>query len=303
MSLELPLTLFPSIEMPLSAILEGKDVNKENSMPKQTAESQAAMIVSKAKEFGADLAGIARVEDLKKSPSHLISECMPAFANVGAKQIEGRRPGQVDWPEGAKSAIVIAIEHPPQKPELDWWILGGKSAAGNTPGNKLLMASIKELADWIEQALDVTCFRLPYHIELGSIYMKDAAVLAGLGCIGKNNILVTPQYGPRQRLRVMLVDVDLPSTGPSDFDPCHNCDMPCRSACPVNAFKKTLYREDEYGYAQLPGRTGVYSRPLCSRLMDIACEKYEPIEIEGQDEPGKLARFCRKCEFACPVGR
>jgi len=272
-------------------------------MSEKTKKEQAELILVKAKEFGADLVGIARVEDLKQSPSHQISERMPAFANVGAKKIEGRRPGQVDWPEGAKSAIVIAIEHPPEKPELDWWILGSKSTAGNTPGNKLLMASIKKLADWIEQELDMTCFRLPYHIELGSIYMKDAAVLAGLGCIGKNNILVTPQYGPRQRLRVMLVDVDLPSTGPSEFDPCHNCDMPCRSACPVNAFKKTLYRENEYGFAQLPGRTGVYSRPLCSRLMDKACEKYEPIEIEGQDEPGKLAKFCRECEFACPVGQ
>ena len=176
-------------------------------MSERTKEEQAALIVAKAKEFGADLAGIARVEDLKNSPSHLISERMPEFANVGAKEIEGRRPGQVDWPEGAKSAIVIAIEHPPEKPELDWWILGSKSAAGNTPGNKLLIAAINKLADWVEQELGITCFRLPYHIELGGIYMKDTAVLAGIGCIGMNNILVTPEYGPRQRLRVMLMDV------------------------------------------------------------------------------------------------
>lgn len=260
------------------------------------------MIVAKAKEFGADLAGIARVEDLKQSPSHQISERMPDFANVGAKEVEGRRPGQVDWPEGAKSAVVIAIEHPEDKPELDWWILGTKSVAGNTPGNKLLIAAANKLADWLEQELRMSCFRLPYHIELGGIYMKDTAVLAGLGCIGKNNILVTPEYGPRQRLRVLLVDAKLPPTGPVDFDPCRHCDMPCRSACPVNAFKKTLYREDDYGFAQLPGRNGVYSRPLCSRLMDRACKEYEPVDIEGQDQPGKLAKFCRECEFGCPVG-
>ena len=162
-------------------------------MSERTAEQLAGMILTKAKEFGADLAGIARVEDLKNSPSHLISERMPEFANVGAKEIEGRRPGQVDWPAGAKSAIVIAIEHPEDKPELDWWILGTKSAAGNTPGNKMLIAAANKLADWLEQELGMTCFRLPYHIELGGIYMKDTAVLAGLGCIGKNNILVTPE--------------------------------------------------------------------------------------------------------------
>jgi len=271
-------------------------------MPEKTAEELAALIVTQAKDCGADLAGIARVDDLKQSPSHRISERMPNFANVGAKVVEGRRPGQVDWPAGARSAVVIAIEHPEDKPELDWWILGTKSTAGNTPGNKLLIAAANQLADWIEQELGMTCFRMPYHIELGGIYMKDTAVLAGLGCIGKNNILVTPQYGPRQRIRVIMVDADLPPTGPIDFDPCNGCDMPCRVACPANAFGETLYRAEEYGFDQLPGRTGVYSRPLCSQIMDKACEEYEPVAIEGQDEPGKLARFCRECEFACPVG-
>jgi epoxyqueuosine reductase len=275
---------------------------KEMSMSEKTAEELAVLIMAKAKEFGADLVGIARVEDLKQSPSHMISERMPDFANVGAKEVAGRRPGQVDWPDGAKSAIVIAIEHPEDKPELDWWILGGKSAAGNTPGNKMLIAAANKLADWVEAELGMTSFRTPYHIELGGIYMKDTAVLAGLGCIGKNNILVTPAYGPRQRLRVVLVDADLPASGPSDFDPCRDCDMPCRDACPVNAFDRILYTAEEYGFAQLPGRTGVFSRPLCSHLMDKACEEYEPVAVEGQDEPGKLARFCRECEFACPVG-
>jgi epoxyqueuosine reductase len=36
--------------------------------------------------------------------------------------------------------------------------------------------------------------------------MKDAAALAGLGCIGKKRLLITPRYGSHQRLRVMLVD-------------------------------------------------------------------------------------------------
>ena len=73
-------------------------------------------------------------------------------------------------------------------------------------------------------------------------------------------------------------------------------------ANPMEAFSETLYRPEEYGFDQLPGRSGVYSRPRCSRIMDKACEEYEPVVIEGQDEPGKLARFCRECEFACPVG-
>ena len=272
-------------------------------MPECMVDQLGPEIIAKAKEFGADLAGIARVEDLLKSPSHTISEKMPDFANVGAKFAEGRRKGQVDWPDGAKSAIIIALEHPPEKPEMDWWVLGTKSAAGNTPGNKILMALMNKLITWLETEKGVKCFKLPYHIELGAIYMKDTAFLAGLGCIGMNNIVITPQFGPRQRLRVMLVDVDLPATGPlSDFDPCLECPMPCRKACPVKAFDARLYTKEEYGQECLPGRTGVYSKPLCSGQMDKLCAEFELVEVEGQAEPGKRAKFCRYCELACPVG-
>lgn len=272
-------------------------------MSDPSKEALVQEIIAKAKEFGADLAGVARVEDLKRSPSHLISEKMPKFDNVAAKEVKGRVWGQVDWPEGAKSALVISVAHPEARPELDWWILGGKSAAGNTPGNRMLMDITNKLAAWVVEEKGIECFKLPYHIEHGGIYMKDTAVFAGLGCVGKNNILVTPRFGPRHRMRIMLLDTELPPTGPIDFDPCADCDMPCRDACPVGAFAEKIYDEKDYKLEFLPGRTGVYSRPVCSGIMDEATANYEAVEVEGQEEPGKLAKFCRECEFACPVGK
>ena len=259
-------------------------------------------IIAKARGFGADLAGIARVDDLKNSPSHVISEKMPAFANVAAEMVEGRKPGIVEWPDGARSAIVIALSHPPEKPELDWRILEGNSSTGNTPGNKLLMATVKKLAEWLEKEKGATCFALPYYIEHGGIYMKDTAVLAGLGCIGKNNMLVTPEYGPRSRLRIVLVDIDLPATGPLEFDPCTDCSMPCRTDCPVNAFSKTLYSREEYDLDRLPGRSGVYSRPLCRQQMDENMVNCTSVAAGGSDTQEKITKFCRQCEFSCPVG-
>jgi epoxyqueuosine reductase len=32
-------------------------------------------------------------------------------------------------------------------------------------------------------------------------------------------------------------------------------------------------------------------------------EKGEKIVVEGQDEPGKLVKYCRRCELACPIGK
>ncbi len=259
------------------------------------------LTVAKAQEFGADLAGIVSVEDLKRSPSHVISERMPEFTGVGTKEASARQRGIVTWPKDARSAIVIAIEHPPEKPELDWWIT--RASGGNTAGNRVLMDIVAKLSAWLEAEHNMRCMTLPYHIEYGAVYMKDAAVLAGLGCIGNNNLLLTPQYGPRQRLRVMLTEAELPSTGTTDFDPCTDCPKPCVDACPQHAFAEGIYSEADYGLAELPGRTGVFSRLRCNRQMDMDNANFETIEIDGQDTPGKRVKYCRECELACPVGR
>ncbi len=192
------------------------------------------MIIAKTKEFGADLAGVVNLKDLRNAPSYVISPKLPAFEGEGTMPLDGRRRGIVKWPDDARSAVVVAVSHPPAKPELDWWIIGATSAY--SAGDLLLMEVVARMAGWLERKHGIRCFKLPYHIERGGVYMKDAAVLAGLGCSGENNLLVTPRYGPRLRLRVMLTSAELPSTGVVDFDPCSACPAPCRKACPWDAF-------------------------------------------------------------------
>ncbi|HJW75402.1 MAG TPA: epoxyqueuosine reductase [Thermoleophilia bacterium] len=264
------------------------------------AKTFGAEIVAQAKVLGADLAGIARVDDLRRSPSHRISEDLPEYEGEGSKPVEGRKRGVVQWPEGARSAIVIAVPHPSDRPELDWWV--GGASAGNSAGNELLTSVLDRLADWLEGETDVRCFRLPYNVELGGIYMKDAAMLAGLGCIGMNNLLITPQFGPRHRLRVMLTDSVLQPTGPIDFDPCADCPMPCRKACPQKAFAEVVYTPEQYGIEALPGRTGVFSRLRCNEQMCLDSAAGETIAPEGQNKPAQRVSYCRRCELACPVG-
>jgi len=73
------------------------------------------------------------------------------------------------------------------------------------------------------------------------VFLKDAATLAGLGIIGKNNLLITPEFGPRVRFKALFLDVDLEPTSPIDFTPCEGCDMPCRRVCPQEAFRNVSY--------------------------------------------------------------
>lgn len=256
-------------------------------------------IVEKATEFGASLAGIADVEAVKNSPSHLIYGELDEYKTVGNIETGEIRCGEIVWPENVKSVIVIAVVHPKEELELDWW---SDRYTGGTQGNRILMSINSKLSKWLEKEKGIQSTQLPYHIEHGGIFLKDAAVLAGLGCIGKNNMVVTPDYGPRVRLRAMLTNVVLKATGPLDFDPCEECSMPCQRVCPQKAFERTIYSEKQFGLPMLPARTGMYSRHLCNVRMERDDERSEKIMVEGQDEPGKLVKYCRRCELACPVG-
>jgi len=248
-------------------------------------------IHEKARHLGADLAGIARIADLKGSPSHVISGKLPAYNGVGTTQEEGQQREVVTWPQGFRSAIIIALAHPIDQPELDWWV------RSNSDGNRRMIAIISGLADWLAVEMEMRTFPLPYHIERGGVFLKDAAVLAGLGCIGRNNLLISPQYGPRLRLRTMLVEADLPSSGPSEFDPCESCSAPCLEACPQEAFARQVHSPAVYNQGELPGRSGTYDRLACNREMLL--NETDSVKIGDGDAAGKLTKYCRECELAC----
>jgi epoxyqueuosine reductase len=173
-------------------------------------------IIEYAINLGASVAGIANVDALKKSPSHFIFGKLDRFDTVGRMEAGKVAPGQIDWPANAGSAIVVGVEHPEDKPELDWWHYGLR---GGTPGNQILMDINAKLSEWLEKKKGYKTRKLPYYIENGGIFLKDAATLAGLGCIGKNNLFVNPDYGPRIRLRAIILDAKLFSTGAYELPP------------------------------------------------------------------------------------
>ncbi len=65
---------------------------------------------------------------------------------------------------------------------------------------------------------------------------KHVAVEAGLGWIGRNNLLVTPDHGSRVRLGTVLTDMPLPTDSPLEED-CGEC-RACIDDCPADAIKE-----------------------------------------------------------------
>ena len=75
--------------------------------------------------------------------------------------------------------------------------------------------------------------------QLASFSHRHAAVAAGMGWLGSNNLLVTPEFGARLRLCTVLTDLDLPHGKPrEDSPPCGECTA-CADICPANAIGKT----------------------------------------------------------------
>lgn len=76
--------------------------------------------------------------------------------------------------------------------------------------------------------------------QKGHLSHKKVGHLAGLGWIGRNNLLVNPKLGARFRLVTVLIDMPLEVDKPMD-EACGTC-RKCLEVCPVQAIKER--RED-----------------------------------------------------------
>jgi len=68
----------------------------------------------------------------------------------------------------------------------------------------------------------------------GDISMRKAAEAAGLGRIGVNGLLITPEMGPRQRIGLCITTAELEPTPLITEDVCNHC-LNCVEACPGGA--------------------------------------------------------------------
>ncbi|MHA1730206.1 MAG: hypothetical protein ACTSWY_15965 [Promethearchaeota archaeon] len=153
---------------------------------------------------------------------------------------------------------------------LDAWCLGGQSGS----------------YQFVDQILVTNCNRIrKLLMEKGyesktisygpGLFLKDSAALAGIGSIGRNNLLVTEDYGPQVRFRAIVTTAPLICGTPmEELKYCLSCNK-CIEACPAGAFPDGIYNKElchNYGYSHLK---------MVSNFTSI---------------------WCNKCIEACPVG-
>ena len=114
---------------------------------------------------------------------------------------------------------------------------------------------------------------------------KHAAVAAGLGRFGLNNLLLTPQYGSRQRLVSIITRAPLVAD-PVIAEPLclgEECAL-CLKTCPAGAFGQP--REVDLGYA----------RTMLAEFSVDTCRGYYKVSSLGE-------QCARECLVNCPVAR
>ena len=225
-------------------------------------------VLDKAQALGASLAGIARLDETVRARIELPADGRPS--------VDGPPSAGFTW------LLVLALAHEEDEPQLDWW--GGP---GGTAGNRRLQEIAAALQDALAREQGLRSRPLPYHPWKGGVLLKNAAALAGMGVIGVNNLLITPRYGPRVRLKGVLLEAPIETGffGKNPVSsPCDGCPRPCWQACPQKAFA-----------------SGVYDRERCAMQM----ERDEARASVHEDSASGISyiKYCRACELACPVGR
>jgi epoxyqueuosine reductase QueG len=126
---------------------------------------------------------------------------------------------------------------------------------------------------------------LTYEDSAALIDLRRAAVAVGLGVRGKNDLLITRDYGPRVRLGAVFTDLDLTFDRPLREYYCSSCNR-CLSACPTGAL----------------GANGL-DRSRCLAEFDPTDDMLARQKRELRQLTPFTRLQCSICIAACPIGR
>ena len=118
---------------------------------------------------------------------------------------------------------------------------------------------------------------------------KIAANLSGLGWIGKNNMVINPDYGPRLSFATVLTDAPLPATGQALKDGCGEC-RECVDICPPHSYTGIVFDS---------------AQPREARYNAHLCESYCQGQLKalGVKDMQASGHVCGLCLYVCPFGR
>ncbi|NPE30477.1 epoxyqueuosine reductase [Methanococcoides sp. SA1] len=239
-------------------------------------------IQERAFQEGFQLFGVSDIEKLEKvdfptdrgmmRPSEVMPEAKSAFVM-----------GLVLWDEGLNAAISSVSTGDFSGGEADYYNLY----------YEVTETRAWRLISWLNEK---GYKGVPSH----AVHEKVAAYLAGLGFIGHNTQVITPEYGPRVRWVTVLTDAELEPDGPFERDLC--AEQPlcqeqslCVKSCPYQA----IIPGPSQGVD--PGKKVIYDKCVVSHEFDKDVSPQNEKHIRRITERGFME--CTICNLACPYGK
>jgi epoxyqueuosine reductase len=206
-----------------------------------------AFVAFLADKRNADLSWLERHMEMREDPTRLLEKC--------------------------RSIISLAFPYPAEKPSTsDEFTIARYARPSETDYHFRLKGLCQHLADMIKEGYPGSRTRIC--VDSAPLMERSFAFAAGLGFIGKNNMLIVPGHGSYLYLAEIL------TTAPFEFTPvrpmetrCGQCTL-CIEACP----------------------TGALEAPF---LLDVSrCLSYLTIEHKGE-VGDKAPRLMGNCFFGC----
>jgi epoxyqueuosine reductase len=243
----------------------------------------AERIKSWAREAGFELAGVAALSPAATGEAY--RRWLARGDHAGMAYLErnvGLRLDPRGLLEGARSALVVGRRYAPAGPPPggDLWPRVARYARGEDY-HRTMRDRLRGVAAAIEERWPGTRTRVC--VDTAPLLERELAARAGLGAVGKNTNLLSPEIGSWFLLGEVLTTLELPSDPPV-ADLCGRCTR-CLDACPTGALPEP-YRLDA-------GR----------------CISYWTIEHRGEipaairPAVGEWVFGCDVCQEVCPWNR
>lgn len=245
----------------------------------------SAFVKAAAARAGFSKCGIARAEPLDPGP---LDRVLAMGAEADMVWLRTQRAERLDPDRllpGARSVIALALAHEAR---------GRAEDAGPPPGtgevaryargrdyHTVLKKKLKALAAELVRADPAA--RVLGTADVAPVMEKAWAQRAGLGWVGKNGCLITPEHGSWVLLATALVDRALEPDPPHE-DRCGSCDA-CLPACPTRAIPEP----------------GLVDARRCLSFWTI--ERRGPIPPDVAAELGDRVFGCDACQTVCPWNR
>lgn len=144
---------------------------------------------------------------------------------------------------------------------------------------------LEELADWMREQANYDEVMTRVYVDTGAILERSHAQQAGLGFIGKNTMLISPQRGSYLFLGEILTTQEFDDYDVSERATiCGTCTR-CLAACPTDAFPEPY----------------VLDARRCISYLTI--EHKESIPIDLRPLIGNWVYGCDVCQIVCPFTR